>query len=226
MKYLLLNLLVLVVLFGVIPSAVIFGLAGHWDLWNVWAYVVIHIVVWGFWRTLVLYLKNPDMLKEQLKPSTPGRIRWTVSRAFLVVSFAQWAITGLDQRFHWSDVVPLPSVVAGLFIFAISLGLFTWAISLNPFFSPEVLIQADRGQRVIRNGPYAIIRHPGYAGILLAVVASGVALNSLLSIIPALVYVAVTVRVTAIEDQMLREELDGYADYAAKVRYRLIPGVW
>lgn len=73
--------------------------------------------------------------------------------------------------------------------------------------SPEVRIQSDRGQRVIGEGPYAIMRHPGYATNLLSLVASAAALNSLLSIIPAVIFLAVTVRVTAIEDRMLRDEL-------------------
>jgi protein-S-isoprenylcysteine O-methyltransferase Ste14 len=106
------------------------------------------------------------------------------------------------------------------------LGLFIWSGLVNPFFSPEVRIQADVGQRVISEGPYAIVRHPGYATGLLYVFAAGLALNSLLSIIPAIIYAAITVRVTAIEDQMLRDELAGYSDYAAIVRYRLIPGIW
>jgi len=128
----------------------------------------------------------------------------------------------VDQRFHWSDILPL----AGLVIFAIGWGLAAWSASVNPFFSPAVRIQEERGQRVISEGPYAILRHPGYAGILLSTETGGLALNSLLAIIPALIYLAVTVRVTAIEDQILRDELAGYADYAAKVRYRLIPGIW
>jgi protein-S-isoprenylcysteine O-methyltransferase Ste14 len=176
--------------------------------------------------TLVDYLKSPDLLKERFKPATPGRIRWTTSRAFPMVSLLLWIIAGLDQRFHWSDIVPLAGVVAGLVIFAIGWGVAVWSASVNPFFSPAVRIQEERGQRVISAGPYTIVRHPGYAGILLSVVASGLALNSLLAIIPALIYLAVTVRVTAIEDRMLQDELAGYADYAAKVRYRLIPGFW
>lgn len=223
--WLLLNLVAVMIL-GAVAAGVIFGLAGHWDVWNVWAYVAILVVVWGFFRTLALYRKNPDLLKEQLKSATPGRVRWTASRAFLVVSLMQWSLAGLDQRFHWSDRVPPAGVVAGLAVFAISLGLFTWAMLVNPFFSPEILIQADRGQRVIGAGPYTIVRHPGYASILLGVIAGGLALNSLLSIIPAVIFLAVTVRVTAIEDLMLHDELAGYAEYAAKVRYRLIPGLW
>jgi protein-S-isoprenylcysteine O-methyltransferase Ste14 len=70
------------------------------------------------------------------------------------------------------------------------------------------------------------VRHPGYVTIAMSVVASGLALNSLLAIVQEIMYMAVTVRVTAIEDRMLRDELSGYADYAPTVRYRLIPGVW
>ena len=228
MKNLLLNLLLTTVFLGVIPAGLIFGAAGRWDLWNVWAYVGIGVVLFYF-QTLVLYRKSPDLLKERTKTLTseaPGRVQWTVGRAYPALSIFQWIIAGLDQHFHWSDIVPLAGMVAGLVIYAIGWGLFTWAALVNPFFSPEVRIQSDRGQQVINEGPYAIMRHPGYATNVLAVVASAAALNSLLSIIPAVIFLAVTFRVTAIEDQMLQDELPGYAEYAAKVRYRLIPGIW
>ena len=222
--FLLLNLLVVVVLFGAISPAVIFGLAGRWDLWNVWAYAGISVISLAF-QTLVIYRQSPDLLKARMMESG-GRVRWTAHHAFVVLSILQWSIAGLDQRFHWSDSIPSAGLVAGLVIVAIAWGLTTWSVWVNRFFSPAVRIQADRGQRVISTGPYAIVRHPGYATILLCMVASAVALNSLLSIIPAVIYMAVTVRQTMIEDRMLRDELAGYADYAAKVRYRLIPGIW
>jgi len=224
MKYLLLNLAVFLIL-GVIATGVIFGLAGRWDLWNIWAYawilVVLLIIV-----TLVDYRKSPDLLRERFQPTTAGRVRWTTSRAFFALSIVQWIITGLDQRFHWSTVFPPSAVVAGLVIFAFGWGLAAWAGSVNPFFSPAVRIQKERGQRVISEGPYAMIRHPGYFGFLLVSVASPPALNSLLAIVPTVILVANIISVTRIEDEMLREDLAGYGDYAAKVRYRLIPGVW
>jgi len=222
--YLLQNL-VAVVFFGLLPAVVLCALAGHWDLWNVWATAGIFIA-WFTFQTLAIYRKSPDILKERMKLGTGGRVRFPVGLAFVVVNMLQWIIAGLDQRFHWSDVVPTTGVVAGIVIFAIGWGLFTWSALVNPFFSPEVRIQTDRGQKVIYEGPYSIVRHPGYTTNILSVVASGLALNSLLLIIPAIIFAAVTVRVTAIEDQMLRDELAGYAEYAAKVRYRLIPGVW
>jgi protein-S-isoprenylcysteine O-methyltransferase Ste14 len=223
--YLLLNLVMTLIL-SVFAAGVISGLAGHWDLWNVWAYAGILLVLWSL-QTLVLYRKSPDLLKERVKPPPGGRVRWTSARASLVGFILQWITAGLDQRFHWSDVVPPAGMVAGLVVFAIGWGLMTWSVLVNPFFSPVTRIQAEREQWVISAGPYRIVRHPGYAGTLLFVVAGGVALNSLVSIIPIVVIVLpITVYQTMVEDQMLRDELAGYADYAAKVRYRLIPGVW
>jgi protein-S-isoprenylcysteine O-methyltransferase Ste14 len=222
--YLFVNL-VLVLLSGLVPAVVLCALAGRWDVWNVWVTAGIFIA-WLTFQTVAVYRQSPVILKERMTLGTGGRVRWTVGLVSVVVNLAQWAIAGLDQRFHWSNVVPPFGVVAGIVLFAIGWGLFTWAALVNPFFSPEVRMQPERGQRVIHRGPYAIVRHPGYATNLLAVVACGLALNSLLALLPAVVFAAVVVRVTAIEDRMLQEELAGYAAYAAKVRSRLVPGLW
>lgn len=217
--------LVQTVIFGLLSAGVIFSTAGRWDLWNVWAYVGILVGLFLF-RDLAMYRISPDLLKERIKPAARGRGQGFLAVAFVLLIILFCSVAGLDQRFHWSDRVPPAGVVAGLAIFAFALAFFVWAILVNRFFSTAVRIQSDRGQHVITNGPYAIVRHPGYAGGVLAFVASALALNSLLVIVPAAIMLAVFVVRTADEDRMLQRELAGYADYSAKVRYRLIPGVW
>jgi protein-S-isoprenylcysteine O-methyltransferase Ste14 len=208
-----------------LPPVLFFSFAGRWDLWYGWTYAGILTILFSF-NLLGLQLKSPDLLKERMKlPS--GHAYWTGVMFPVVQLIVQPIIAGLDQRFHWSDRVPLTEIVVGLIIVAIGMGVVNWAELVNSFFSGAVRIQADRGQRVIREGPYAIVRHPAYAAGTLALVAGGLALNSLVSIIPAVViWLPILIYRTMIEDQMLREELAGYAEYAAKVRYRLIPGVW
>src|SRR5512132_946244 len=99
---------------GVIAPVVIFGLAGRWDLWNVWAYAGISVVLLAF-QTLAIYRQSPDLLKDRMT-KTGGRVRFTADYASVVLAILQWIIAGLDQRFHWSDIVPLAGVVAGLVI--------------------------------------------------------------------------------------------------------------
>jgi protein-S-isoprenylcysteine O-methyltransferase Ste14 len=222
--YLLITLVQSIVFFGLAPAAVIFLLAGRWDLWNVWAYAGISITAWSF-QTLAMQRLSPGLLKERVQPSDRGRQPLAALGA-IGVFILYWGIIGLDQRFHWSDIVPPAGMVVGLALVAIGLGFLTWSMLVNSFFSTAVRIQEDRGQKVISAGPYGVVRHPGYAGGLLAMFASGLALNSLLALIAALIFLVVLVHRTAIEDRMLQGELAGYADYAAKVRYRLVPGVW
>ena len=99
-------------------------------------------------------------------------------------------------------------------------------MNANRFFSSVVRIQTDRGHSVQTGGPYALIRHPGYAGALLYDLAAPLLLGSWWGLIPAAVTVALVILRTRLEDRKLQTELDGYAEYAARVRYRLVPGIW
>lgn len=209
----------------VLPPVLFFNIAGRWDLWYGWAYAGILTLLFTF-NLLALQLAKPDLLQERMKPPS-GRGYWTGVIHPVMQVILQPIVAGLDHRVHWTDTVPLGGIVAGLIIVAIGMGVVIWAELINSFFSGAVRIQADRGQRVISTGPYAVVRHPAYAGGTLALAAGGLALNSFISILPA-VLIALPIHVyrTMIEDQMLGDELAGYADYAAKVRYRLIPGVW
>jgi protein-S-isoprenylcysteine O-methyltransferase Ste14 len=213
------------VIFVGLAGMLIFGTAGRLDLWNVWAYLAIALGL-ALFRDFAMYRLNPDLVKERIKPAASGRFRLLMVIGALATFTLHWASAGLDQRLHWTDRIPPAGVVAGLVIFALGMGFGVWPMLVNRFFSTAVRIQSERGHEVISSGPYAIVRHPGYAGFVLLLVASGVALNSLLSILPALVIVAVVAFRTADEDRMLQRDLAGYAEYSKKVRYRLVPGVW
>jgi len=116
--------------------------------------------------------------------------------------------------------------VAGLVGYAVAMGGVFWAVRVNPFYSSVVRVQGDRGQRPVTTGPYRFVRHPGYTGTLLAMVCGGLALGSWVGMLPIVGGVALFVRRTLVEDRMLRQELAGYADYAQRVRYRLVAGVF
>jgi len=208
MKNLLVNLVAFLILGG-IAAGIMFGLAGRWDLWNIWSYVAILVIM----VTVADYRRSPEMMKR----TDPGRKSRSV---FLGLTFLQWIIAGLDQRFHWTNIIPTPGLIVGLVFFAIGWGLYDWAKTANPFF------QEERGGGVISAGPYAILRHPANAGFLLVAIASPLALNSLLAFILSVFQVTNLVNTTTTEDQKLRDELAGYTEYAAKVSNRLIPGVW
>jgi len=122
--------------------------------------------------------------------------------------------------------VPLSLRLIALAVFILGFALMLWAMDANPFFSSAVRIQPDRGQRVIAVGPYRWVRHPGYAGAIPAMTASGPVLGSWLATALGAAGVLWLVWRTGMEDQMLRTELVGYDDYARKVRWRLLPGVW
>ena len=116
--------------------------------------------------------------------------------------------------------------VAGLIGLVLSCLFIFRAMLANRFFSPVVRIQTERGHRVVMTGPYAVIRHPGYAGMILMAPFSGLALGSWLSVALALAYSLMVLRRVMFEDAFLRHNLDGYEAYARQVRYRLVPGVF
>ena len=116
--------------------------------------------------------------------------------------------------------------IAAALISAAAYAVATWAMVANPFFSANARIQEERGQVVVSAGPYRAVRHPAYATSLLSFVALPLMLDALWAWIPGLIIIAAVVIRTRREDQLLREGLAGYADYAQRTRYRLIPGIW
>jgi protein-S-isoprenylcysteine O-methyltransferase Ste14 len=181
-------------------------------------------VGWFFVRTK---RKDPDLLKERISPQKNVKA-WdkTILRVYSLFLTALPIVAGVDAvRFRWSHV-PLGLNVLGFAGLVLTMLLAFWATRENTFASAVVRIQTDRGHRVCSTGPYAHIRHPMYVGVILMAVCLPMALGSLFAFIPAVIIVGLFILRTALEDKTLKEELPGYREYAQKVRFRLIPGVW
>ena len=209
-------------LFVVAAAAALFAAAGTVAIRGFWAYLAIFAVV----MIVSFAALDPDLLRERMQPG--GKKPPLALRVFSLVLLMHWIVAGLDRgRFHWSDDVP--GWLQGICLFTVGSGyaLALWAMRVNRFFSSVIRIQTDRGQRVVTTGPYAFVRHPGYTAGILIIAASGPALGSWLAAslvmifsLPFLLYRAIT------EDRILQVELAGYSDYAARVRWRLVPGIW
>ena len=142
------------------------------------------------------------------------------------VVFPLVIVAGLDHRYNWSPEFPSWLIVIGFVLISLGYAFAAWAFAENRFFSSVVRIQTDRGHVVCDSGPYRCVRHPGYAGNILPLFGIVLALGSVWTLIPAAVALIITVIRTVFEDKTLQEELPGYRDYARRVRYRLIPGLY
>ena len=208
--------------FFAITAAALFASAGTIRFVSFWIYLALLAAVF----VASLLWVDPDLACERMRPG--GQKPPLALRLFTIVLIAHYVVAGLDRgRYHWSDGIPGWLQALGLIAMAAGSALALWAMVVNRFFSSVVRIQSDRGQHVITTGPYAVIRHPGYLAGILFVVSSGIALGSwyaalILTIctVPFLLYRVIT------EDGVLHDELPGYSDYATRVRWRLVPGVW
>jgi protein-S-isoprenylcysteine O-methyltransferase Ste14 len=142
------------------------------------------------------------------------------------IGFPLVIVAGLDHRRGWSPEFPLWLIVLGFILISLGYAFAAWALAENRFFSSVVRIQTDRGHVVCDTGPYRIVRHPGYAGNIPPLVGIVLALGSVWTLIPAAVALIIAVIRTALEDLTLQGELPGYRDYARRVHYRLIPGIY
>jgi protein-S-isoprenylcysteine O-methyltransferase Ste14 len=169
---------------------------------------------------------DPTLFRERRRPAGPTIDRAAL-RAIRLIAGAQFVVAILDiSRFHWSDSVPASVRAAAMIVFAASVLLVARAMIANRFFSSAIRLQTDRGHEVVSEGPYSVVRHPGYLGMIVTVPAGALALGSWWAFAIALAYSALIARRVSIEDRYLHEHLDGYPAYATRVRYRLLPGVW
>ena len=207
---------------NLILAAILFGCGG---LARSWARIG-YLVIFGMAGLITALVTDPTLALERSRPGpgaldTSGRLLTSVLFVFTV---AAAAFDG--GRLHYPASIPREFQVGALILLIPLEGLQIWAMTVNPFFSSVIRLQTDRGHRLVARGPYRFIRHPGYLAMLLTMPVTAIALGSWVALFPALFYSAVILRRTIQEDRFLKENLDGYTQYAADVRYRLAPELW
>jgi len=205
---------------------VFFVPAGSFRWPQAWVFLALYVsgVAWFFIWTKK---RDPGLLKERMSAQKNVKA-WDkkILRVYSVFLAALPIVAGLDAvRFRWSRL-PFGLNVLGFAGLVLTNLLAFWATKVNTFASAVVRIQTDRGHRVCSTGPYAHVRHPMYIAAILMAVSLPLALGSRYSFIPAAVIAGLFILRTVLEDNTLKEELPGYKEYAKKVRFRLIPGLW
>lgn len=217
----------LLLFIGLVPLLPIL-ISARWRWWEGWAYWLINLGGFVVSRALAAR-RHPDLLAERARSmQCKGAEPWDKVMSPLVGLGGGLVplVAGLDARFGWSPDFPLPLKALALVVMLAGYALASYALVENRWFSGVVRIQKDRDQHVVSSGPYAWVRHPGYMGGLFSYLATPVLLDAAWAYVPVVVLCAGLLVRTELEDRTLREKLPGYGDYAARVRYRLLPGLW
>ena len=211
----------------VIFGALLFLAAGRLNWLQGWVYLGMNALTQAL-SAIFLIPRRPDMLAErsQVREGTKRWDRFLAPAIVIVGTFAVLLTAGLDVRFGWSGPIPGGLWWAGLGCAFASQMFVLWAMASNPFFATTVRIQDNRSHTVTTQGPYRLVRHPGYAGSLVYNLALPLVLGSWWVFIPALLTIMLTFVRTGLEDRTLQKELAGYQEYTTQTHYRLIPGVW
>jgi protein-S-isoprenylcysteine O-methyltransferase Ste14 len=206
--------------------SIIFVSAGRLIYWQGLTYVII-----GFFMMIMnftVFKIDPELAKERGKPGE-GTKSWDkliLGLSFLITLII-YVVVGLDSgRFHWSPKFHWSLFLAGIIFTIAGQLLFLIAQKQNKFFSSTVRIQTDRGHKVCDTGLYKFVRHPAYLGSVIQTIGFPLLFGSLWSIIPVCVSIILLVTRTYLEDKTLKNELNGYIEYSARTRYKLIPYVW
>jgi protein-S-isoprenylcysteine O-methyltransferase Ste14 len=209
--------------FLALMGAVMFLIAGTIDLPSIWLYLILRLLFTG---ASVLAMSE-SVARERMKPGPGAKAEPIYNTGTGIAWVTHIILVPLDLgRFHWTVNFPLWLHAAGVLVMVCSFTMVIWALRHNEYLSARIRIQEDRGQHVADTGPYAYIRHPNYAGAFLMGLSSGLVFASWVSILPMLLYEGLLIYRTLTEEKVLFSELEGYKEYAKRVRYRFVPGVW
>jgi protein-S-isoprenylcysteine O-methyltransferase Ste14 len=207
--------------------AIAFAGAGRLDWTRGWIYAAVFVAV-SIVGSLIVRAANPGLLEARakgLRTDTKPFDR-AFYLAFIPLTLVYPLLAGMDAaRFSWQ---PLPwwTVWPGALLFVSGSLLGTWTMVVNPHAESTVRIQHERDHAVVTRGPYRVVRHPMYAGMIVGLPGTALMLGSAWAALPMLLVVVLLVWRTAREDRTLRQELPGYEDYASITRCRLVPGLW
>src|SRR5262245_9166558 len=211
----------------VLVGVVLFGAAGTLNWPEAWLYLALVTAI-SFGAGLWMAQNDPALPAERLRsPFQREQKPWDKAvMAIMTVLWIGWLVVmGLDVRHHWSDV---PTILKAVGLALIVLGSYVVELTFkaNSYAAPVVKIQKGRGHAVATNGPYAYVRHPMYAGALFFFAGVPLLLGSWWGLAAAPALVLIIALRAVLEERTLAAELDGYADYAARVRYRFVPYLW
>lgn len=212
------------IIYILLVGCVLFGASGTFDWTMAWIFLAAILLV-VVANALVM---DPSLLAERSQLQE-GTKKWDVALASFVAVWGPlliWLVAGLDHRFGWAQLSTSWALITGWFVFVLGSLITTWAMGANRYFASTVRIQTDRDHQVVTVGPYQWVRHPGYIGAIIAMLATSIALGSLIALIPAVLVGAGYVLRTSLEDGVLQKELPGYQEYAKRVRFRLLPLIW
>jgi protein-S-isoprenylcysteine O-methyltransferase Ste14 len=210
----------------IVTGIVYFLASGRIDILRAWLYIVLYLV--GSVISNVLLVKKVPELLNQRGKMQEGSKKWDKIVILLYFAFAILITpltAGLDLRLNsFSLDINFLYLAAAFYVLSVLFSI--WPMLHNPFFEGTVRIQNDKNHRVIDTGPYGIVRHPGYLGMLLGSLPIPFAFGSVFSFIPVFIMIVLVFVRTYFEDKTLQNELEGYKEYTQKVKYRLIPFIW
>lgn len=206
-------------------AALLFGPAGTLHYWQAWLFIAVFMVC-TIIPSSYLAVKDPAALQRRMKagPTAETRsVQKLVITGTILAVVAVLVVSALDHRFGWSHV-PTAIVIVGNLLVAVGLWIAQLVVFQNSYAAATITVEAE--QKVVSTGLYGLVRHPMYVGTLIMMIGTPVALGSYWALIA--IPFALPVLAARIEDEeeMLRQELDGYNEYMHKVHYRLVPGVW
>jgi protein-S-isoprenylcysteine O-methyltransferase Ste14 len=206
-------------------AMMVFGSSGSVNDRRAWAMLIVFFGCAGI-ITVWLWFRDKSLLERRVKSgpgSEPDPTQNVIQALAGLVFLAIFAVSGFDRRFGWSHV-PLALSLAGDGMIAIGFLIVFLTFRANTFTAG--VVEIAEGQHVIDNGPYAVVRHPMYAGALIMIAGIPLALGSWRGLIPAALLIPVLVWRLIREEALLTANLAGYRDYRDRVRYRLAPNVW